>query len=271
MSAYPTTELTLADWLDSTPIAGTYSVSNVIGDGLTAYANIAVRPHADNLIVFLPGAQSSSSQRRIPYFHRWTWQDDLPDSHVMALCDPSIALDDRLRGGWFMHRNVDLIKELARFTLQVAATLSIPPRRVTFHGSSLGGFGAIGLAVEFRGSSAVAEIPQIDVERWPVPSAIKLLEDLVGQPLSEFRKVHPERVSVLERIRQVGLVPPITLITNEKDPSYADQLNFIDEVSRVTGDYAIEGDVNMVITEVVSGHSPLPKQDALELLRRIAG
>lgn len=247
--------------------AGVHMLTQTLPDGLVVHANVAVRESSDHIVVFLPGAQSAKSERRMPFFHRWTWQADVPWAHVIALGDPAIALDDRILGGWFMHPQHDLVALLATFVDRVAEHLGIHPARVTFHGSSLGGFGAIGMAAHLPGSSAVAEIPQIDVELWPFPQPLELLGEVLGKPLAEFRIEHPERVDLLDRLAYAAVIPPFTVVTSAYDKSYALHLAFIADVASLSSTSVALGTHDLVVTDVVLGHKPLPKERALEYLR----
>lgn len=270
METYPAVTFDLETWLLSPRNPDTFALTHMLPNGLVVDMNVATRHEAERMIVFLPGAQGSKSPRRVPFFHRWTWHEDIPDMHVVALSDPSIATNEHILGGWFMHSELDLVAELAAIVGRIAAVLGVSPANVVFHGSSLGGFGAIGMAAHLRGALAISEIPQIDVQRWPVPSSIRRLEELVGQPLSEFRKAHPERVDALARFRYAGVVPPFTLVTNTTDMSYEEQLEFMEEVSTLGGECEVLGDQRLVVTDLAAGHKPLPKEAVVELLRSSA-
>lgn len=264
MGEYPTAVSDLETWCVA-PSPGTYALETTIGNGLAAHANVAARAEADRIVVFLPGAQDPKSQRRVPFFHRWAWQADLPGAHVIALGDPAIALDDRLRGGWFMHARYDLVADLASIVRQIADSLEVPHENVVFHGSSIGGYGAIAMASHLHGASALSEIPQIDVALWPFTGSQRLLEAHFGEPMSEFRKRHPERVNLLDRLRYANLVPAFTLITNLTDPTYDLQLAFIADVAALECESL--GKQRLVVTDLVAGHKPLPKPVALEYLQ----
>lgn len=268
MSRYITTPVALDAWQCLRPNAGIYTLTTELTDTLVAHANVAVRESASHMVVFLPGAQDEKSTRRVPFFHRWSWQEDLPEMHVVALGDPSIALDERILGGWFMHPEIDLVAELASMVRRIAETLNVAPENITFHGSSLGGYGAIGMAAHLRGASAISEIPQIDVQRWKNEAAIQLLGEVVGQPLSEFRTVFPERVHVYARLRYAGVVPPLLLITNPGDPTYALQQRFMAALPSLSKDCEVLGEQKLVESTTVRGHKALPKAEVLELLRR---
>lgn len=266
MHDYPTVEIDVNDWLSKSPEPGTFMLTSQLPADLLAHANIAVRERADYAVVFLPGAQNFKAVKQIPFFHRWTWHHDLPDAHVIALSDPAIATYEKAFGGWFLHPQVDIIERLAELVGQITTHLGIAPDRVVFHGSSLGGFGAIGMAAHLRGASAVSEIPQTDVSKWPFPGSIAVIGHMLGMPLSELHASNPERVEVIERLRHAKFVPPFTLVTNTADQSYDLQMSFMDEVAELSRTTETLGSQRVMVTDVVTGHQPLPKPAALELL-----
>lgn len=264
MDAFPTLTTDLDTWMQNAE-PGERMLHAPLPGGLVSHSVIAVRTHASRLVAFLPGASGHKSKRVVPFFNRWQWQGEIPDAHVIALADPALGVNDRIIGGWFMHADVDLIAELAAIVRRIADRLGVRHEDVTFYGSSLGGYGAVGMAAHLPGASAISEIPQIDVALWPVPSSQRLLEELVGQPLAEFRKTHPERVSLLDRLRFTGVIPPFTLITNLTDRSYDLQVQFIEQLPTLTGCDVI-GEQRLVVTDVTEGHSALPKPVALGYL-----
>lgn len=247
-------------------------VTKELPGGLSAHAQVVTRRRPSGLVCFLPGARAPLSARRTPFLHRWSWHNDLPDYDVVALGDPSVAVDERLLGGWFMHSEVDIIAELAGFLEQIVTALDHDVARVTTYGSSLGGYGAIALAAHLPGVRAVAEIPQVDIARWPVRSAQALLEEVLArEPLAEFRERFPERVDLLDRLRFAGFIPPITLVTNSADPSYADQRDFIRDTHSLEAALPADGVRRLVHSDGVLGHKALPKEQALALIRTPEG
>lgn len=265
MSEYPTNISDFEQWLHEAE-PGIRMLEAPLPSGLTAHANIDIRTDASRMIVFLPGASGWRSKKIVPFFHRWQWHGDFPDAHVIALSDPAIGVNDRIIGGWFMHAEVDLIAELATMVRRIADRLDVAYENITLHGSSLGGYGAIGMAAHVPGSRAIAEIPQIDVAKWPVPSSMELLEELVGEPLEDFRVKFPERVALLDRLRFAKVVPPMTLITNATDPTYDLQVEFMDQLPTLAADCEVIGDQRLLVTKVTSGHAALPKAAALSHL-----
>ena len=262
--------VSIAEWTEKGPSEDGVPVlvTKELPGGLVAHAQVVTRSRSAGVVCFLPGARARQSPRRVPFLHRWSWHTDLDDYDVIAVGDPSVAVDERLLGGWFMHAEVDIIAELAGFLDQLLATLDHDRSRLTTYGSSLGGFGAVALAAHLPGARAVAEIPQIDVARWPIRSAQVLLEEVLAQePLAKFRERFPERVDLLDRLRFAGAVPPITLVTNSADDSYADQCDFIGDAYSLARELPSLGVQRLVHAEDVLGHKALPKDLALALIR----
>ena len=102
----------------------------------------------------------------------------MPKHHVLALSDPALGLDDDIRGAWYLHPTDDLLEQMAASIRQQIERLGLTNEQVLFYGSSLGGFGSLSRASLIPGSSAIAEIPQIDVARWPSPGSIKVMDQI---------------------------------------------------------------------------------------------
>ena len=220
-----------------------------------------VRPvEPTSAVVLMPSARTAQqTDRSTPYFPRWSWASRWPNSLVMTIADPVLAQYPELDGGWFVHREHDVIAAIAALVGGIIATHGISPDRVTFYGSSLGGYGAIGAAAHLRGARAVAEVPQIDVAKW-MPRFVSDLETVVlHQAMGEFRQVHPERVCLKDRILAASFVPPIHLITNTGDYCIADQRRFIAWASSAD----LPGSGNQVLEEVehLSGHKVLSQDE----------
>ena len=147
--------------------------------------------------------------------------------------------------------------------------LSLEESAVLVYGSSLGGFGALGVAAHLDGASAVSEIPQLDLERWPVPSALRALEEkILQEPLSEYRKQHPEQVDVVARFRKVGRVPRLRLITNVDDPLFVDHLRFVEDAARLSTEQLPVSQVELTIEDRVRGHHVLSREQVASMLQR---
>lgn len=235
--------------------------------GLVAHGELTRREQSDHLIVFLPGAISPSSVRQIPFYHRHSWHEDLQDTHVLTLTDPSLGVDERLLGGWFVHPNEDILAHLSTLVDDARTSLGLNREHVTVYGSSLGGFGGLCIAALLPGVRAIAEVPQLELERWPIESALRLIEEaLLGEPLGDFRRRHPERVNVWDRFRHAGTVPDFTIVTNTTDHGFEEQLEFMRALPRMRNVTRVGGQ-RLLITSATAGHRGLGKPDALAIIR----
>lgn len=263
-------EVVISEWAAMPRGPRTISVRRDLGNGQRLHMRIAERKRARSLLVLMPAAQSRIEQGQInPLFSRWNWIPDYPDAHVIAVSDPAIYADKSLSAAWFISPQIDIIDEISRAVDETRSQLEVAPEAVVTYGSSLGGFGALGVAAMLPGTRAVAEIPQLDLCRWPVPTALAALErHVTGMPLEKYRADHPEQLDVLERFRKVASVPEFLLITNPQDHTYGDHLGLLRAVHELGPQVEVRGASRLRIDPRVSGHRVLSREDASVLLRR---
>lgn len=243
------------------------AIESISTTGLAMYGMLARRTEANRLVCFMPAAQTGSGTRRFKLFSRWSWQTEMPNQHVLALSDPALGLDDEIRGAWYLHPSHDLMVDMANMVKEQIVELGLTNESVLFYGSSLGGFGALGMASLLPGSNAIAEIPQIDVSLWPSPGSVKGMETrILKTTFAEHKLKHPEMVDVRDRFKKSNLVPPFVVISNESDMSIDEQRKFMDDV------YGFQlpklGQQQLLLTEQISGHYALSREDALSLINR---
>ena len=63
---------------------------------------LKLHPGADRLFIMLNGAVDRK-KTPLPVFARWNWGRVL-GGHVLAVCDPTLYLDEELNIGWFVGR-----------------------------------------------------------------------------------------------------------------------------------------------------------------------
>lgn len=232
-------------------------------DGLPIYYMATTqRTDVDSLLVLMPAARTVRSPRR-PIYSRWSWNADWPHSHVMAFADPVLELSDRLNDAWYMHPEHDVIRAFAGLVAEHARERGIPNERILVYGSSLGGFGAIGLAAHLPGARAVAEVPQIEFTHW-MPLAVTFVEEELTGPIEDHRAKHPEQVSLPDRIRTAGHVPQATIFPNPEDLSFEDQQEFVAWANDT--DLPRTGHASLEITSQLTGHAIMTREDLVPLL-----
>lgn len=223
-------------------------------------------PNPDSLVVLMPARLMENKERddRHPIFSRFTWHDKWPSSNVLAFIDPAIKKDQRLRGAWYMNPDHDVIEALSQFIREQADSQGIPYHRILIYGSSLGGFGAIGIASLIPGARAIAEACQIDFAGW-LPEQVREVEEMITGPIEQYRLRFPEQVSVRSRIEKSRLIPPILLLTNPTETCYEQQKEFYEwleasEIERIASP-------EIYVTNKVQGHQTLPPDELMFFLQ----
>ena len=106
---------------------------------------------------------------------------------------------------------------------------------------------------------AVAEVPQLEFRLWQ-RQAVKDVEEYIlgGTPINDFRRVHPERVSVIHRFIKAGHIPQFTIVTNGNDFRIKEQRNFMNWVRQSS---LPKDGINLLIeTDQTFGHSVLKRE-----------
>lgn len=268
-SEYPCHSLT--EWAALPREERTVSSSRDLGPKHQLHLRLAEKRDAQNIIVFMPAAQSGIENGQInPLFSRWAWAFDHPESHVVAISDPSISYHETLAGGWFVSPDFDVLQETASDLALIADALAVPRRNITIYGSSLGGFGAIALASILRDSYAIAEVPQVNVMDWPIASAKRNIEThITKMSLQDYYQLHPEQIDLLSRFQHENCVPGFTLVTNPDDTTFAGQMSFLQKTFDVGGSDIVRDSIHLIMESRISGHRVLSRPWANSLIRSV--
>ncbi|MDH1336344.1 hypothetical protein N5D77_19705 [Comamonas thiooxydans] len=227
------------------------------------------RGNAKKLICLLPSAQPQSSAQINPIFHRWSWAYQFRDCHVICVSDPALYYSD-IHASWFIGKGkIDLVNEIAVFLKEILERIGFSEDQVILYGSSMGGFGALMIASHLRGALAIAEVPQIDLRKYPIKSSIEKIEKevLSGVKIEDYALTYPERVSVLDRFNKKNYIPPFKLITNLADEACADHIDIFNRLRELREDSAVVGDLDLTITAEDFGHKPLPTPYGVAYIR----
>lgn len=243
------------------------TITGKSASGLPLYGKLAPNPSSRKLICFMPAANSRKVNRDPLQLTRLTWHEDLPELNVLAIADPSMSINNKLSGAWYLHPTHDVIEEISEFIVAQISLLGVEPHDVLFYGSSLGGFGALALASTLEGSSAIAEVPQIKVSNWPFPGAIKSMEDyILGTSFPDFEKLHPHQVNLQSRFWKSGRIPDLRILTNNRDNSYQDQIDFIESLKKLP--LKRIGEQKLFETPNIVGHKPLDRGSAIGYIKQ---
>lgn len=180
----------------------------------------------------------------------------------MAFMDPVTLLpyeECELNGAWFIHPQFDLLKLLTDLVKEECKRRHTPDSHVVYYGSSLGGFSALSAASLHEGSSAVAEIPQIELADWREIPVNKVIKYVMKEPYHKFRAKYPERVNVQERMIKTGYIPNFTILTNTTEVLLDSQKAFV----LWAQERAPLQQIEIVISTTRSGHQVASRAEAV--------
>jgi pimeloyl-ACP methyl ester carboxylesterase len=173
--------------------------------GVDLPCRLKMLPGANVLFVMFHAA-FDRTKVPLPVFARWNYGRVL-GGHVLAVSDPTLALDDRLRLGWYVgSRGADPMHILLRAVDRVRQLLGLADDHVVFYGSSGGGFAAMRAAASRRCGRAVVINPQTEItayfERAVTRFAKVFAPELTAQ---ESRDRYPLRWSAIAAIADARL------------------------------------------------------------------
>lgn len=110
----------------------------------------------NDYLVVTPNGAVDREKYELPVFARWNYQN-IFNSSILSISDPTLLLDDYLRIGWFAGTNqLNITQFVSEVVTKVADQLGIAQDRIIFWGSSSGGFASILLASKIDGASFVS-------------------------------------------------------------------------------------------------------------------
>jgi hypothetical protein len=174
---------------------------------------------------------SKSLPKDSPVYHRHSW--DFFESTI-NFNDPSRYLGTGVNGGWGVgeidNYYLETIKEILEIIIDY---FKFEKNNILFYGSSQGGFLSVMLATKIRGTSAIAEIPQIDVRTWQSWSGIQkiIFPNYTEEDINERLK---ERLYLIEMFKKENYVPDMLLIFDCWDFDIKTQyLPFIKDLTQI--------------------------------------
>lgn len=241
--------------------------------GLDIEAFGSFAPDPQKLLCFLPSAQPRNAAPQVPFFPRWSWANDFSDWDVLSFSDPVLHSAPSLPASWFATFDEDVIAELASFIRGYCIKRCIKAEDVILYGSSMGGYGSLMIAAELQDAHAVAEVPQIDLLRYPDPAALADVESLAlrGRPLTDLAAQFPHRTDVYARLQSTKCIPPMTIVTNRSDSAFQETLDFVASLHQLATNADSIGPVLLHQTPRSEGHAVQPTSYMVRLLKSIGG
>jgi hypothetical protein len=164
---------------------------------------VKLNPDSDTLFVMLNGAVGNRAKVVLPVFARWNWGKIL-GGHVLAICDPTLYLNDELRLGWFLGTAAANPYSTVAKAVQWAETrLGIAPHKVVFYGSSGGGFASLLAAAQRQVGRVIAINPQTDIVAYHPPAVDRVARVFdPGLSAQAARNAYGPRWSAIQAVEQ---------------------------------------------------------------------
>lgn len=244
------------------------STRKMVGSGSVVDALFCFRKNTKKLVVLLPSAQPANKEVVNPNFHRWSWFSQLRDVSFVCLSDPTLNFSSA-RCGWFLgDGGADCIGDMSVFLDELFDLTGFFFESLVIYGSSMGGFGALMLAARRADSVALAEVPQLDLRKYPHKSAISEIElSILKESIESYSNKNLRKVSVVEAFKVENRVPPFTLITNMSDSEYESHILFLSEIKSIVSGCNSVGRFDLIVHDDCQGHRPLETKTAIEYLK----
>lgn len=247
-------------------------ITSVTSDGLPIEAFVKFADEPKHLLCLLPSAQSQTKAPLVPFFPRWSWASGFPDWDVISLSDPMLNAAPDLHASWFVSNTADITEELAGFVEEFRRAREIPSSAVTLYGSSMGGFGALMIASCLRGARAVAEVPQLDLLRYPDKRSLAEVQRLAldGASLEQIEQSAPEKLNVTARFQHSDYIPPLTIFTNRADSAHQEALDLLAHINLMAPSVSKVGPSSVVQLPQPQGHAVQPSLVMIDTLKALA-
>lgn len=204
-----------------------------------------------------------------PFYTRWTWNYN---ESYLCYNDPSRYLNKRIRGGWGVGTENDYyLENIKNIILKICDKLNILNENILFYGSSMGGFMSLMLATMVKQSTALADIPQLNLihikYHWD-----DFKEFSFKNRSDEYIiKNYGYRFNFIEMMKKEKYVPNAFLVLNYTFPDDAKihyKQFFSEELCEVPFN-EVSNNLKIIINGKNKGHEPLSIKDSIYLVNAI--
>lgn len=202
-----------------------------------------------------------------PYFHRNSWSFD---ASTIWYNDPTRYLSQELPGAWGVGKEDNYyLRNIGKIIVKLANRIKLNEKNLLFYGSSMGGFTSIQLATMFKGSTALADIPQLffqnhirfdQVCKYAFPNMSK----------EEIMKKYRYRFDVLNMMVKEEYIPNaiIVLDCSERDIN-TQYIDFIKGINQLPDIKDKTNSIKIVLNNINS-HNPINKKESQQLVNEIS-
>lgn len=235
-----------------------------------------IKSSSDKLLVLGSGSIPYDFKEKFanrPYFNRVSWSFN---QSTIFYDDPTRSIENvDLLGGWgigtpdewYLQEISEIVKIIANKIYDYEKGDQF--KNLIFYGSSMGGFMSLQLATLVKNSVCVAEIPQLNLMKWPYWRTLKS-QLFKGLSIDEIEEKHLYKLNVFELILKENYIPDAYLIldcSDERDfqTQYTEFLLNLDKLP-------FEDDKNKIKIRIDgknNGHEQLGYSEVYDLLEDV--
>ncbi|MGM0853924.1 MAG: heparinase II/III domain-containing protein [Bacillota bacterium] len=230
---------------------------------------INLKKDSDRLVVLGSGAYNSAKMSP-PVFQRFSWAEDIHASTIYYN-DPTLYLG-KINLGWGQGTEDRFyLEELAGILDEIFIRLSATRDKVTFYGSSAGGFMSLYLAGLLKGTSAVVNNPQTIVNNYYEGHVTRMYECAYPNLSKEdILKQFTQRLNIIEFYKSIKYIPTVYYLQNLGcNHDVKNHLTpFVESIKAVNESYGFNNIKFDYYFNKEQGHDPLDQEQTLKFLNK---
>ncbi|MCE4955683.1 S9 family peptidase [Macrococcoides caseolyticum] len=232
----------------------------------TYYFHLKYNEKYDNIICFSNGA-IDPSKKQPPLFQRSSWKSEFRAT-CLFIDDPTLH-NNGLKIGWGQGSIESFaLEKIAQIIDKLMISLNYSKEKVTFYGSSAGGYMSIYLATLLKGTKVIVNNPQTYVLNYHESAVNKLLEIIYPNlTLDEVKEKYAYRLSLTQAFSKFKNTPKMLYMQNRACVS--DMKGHADPFMKNIAKYKGIKDVNIEFyfyKHPKEGHNPLPKDQTIKMI-----
>lgn len=231
-----------------------------------------IKKNSDKLIALGSGLLPVDYMKKFenkPFYTRWTWNYN---ESYLCYNDPTRYLNKKIRGGWGVGtENEYYLENIKNIILKICDKFDILNENILFYGSSMGGFMSLMLATMVKQSTALADIPQLNI------IGIKYHWDDFKEFSFKNRsdeyiiKNYGYRFNFIEMMKKEKYIPNALLVldyTFPEDVTLQYKQFFTETLCEIPFN-EFSNNINIIINGKNKGHEPLSFEDSMFLVNAL--
>lgn len=207
-------------------------------------------------------ADDSTHDTRRPFFHRHSWTFD---ASTIWYNDPTRYLNLESKGSWGVGTADDyFLENIGDIIVKLINRLDLKHENLLFYGSSMGGFTSLQLATMVKGSTALADIPQLEFQNHVSYNRVKPY-CFPGLSDDEIWDRFKHRFDVVEMMKKEDYIPKAIIVFNcsnrDINTQYLDFIKKINEFPKISN----KSNHIKIVFNYIDAHAPLGNSESLIL------